>query len=342
MKIAVISDLHLDKRQYRTEDGAYNRFEQSGYIAFSQYIDIINKHSPDILLWAGDMFETANPSVLAISKMQAGLDRINVPSLMVLGNHDFSFKNRETMCSSMQTVRGNIIKLAEYAVEYYHDEKEDILFVLLPFVYDKVENLNQLWQECEQLANIPAKTKILLTHGITETYGKQFPELSSKYDIPDNLINLFDVVFIGHIHTPFEYTSGKTLVISPGGLIDYQSHESHTGVVFYNTKTKKLKREIIDTPHIIKVELDETNINSFLSNVGRYIYNITYTGNVDCIDNDIYIQAKNTAVNISLTTSTSSEETNPVEKELDFYKWIELNYPDKKDLFNKAKESLVE
>ena len=67
MKLAIISDLHIGKRQYRTDENNYNAFEWIGYRALAENVEIIKQENPDLIINAGDTFETPNPSVLAMT-----------------------------------------------------------------------------------------------------------------------------------------------------------------------------------------------------------------------------------------------------------------------------------
>lgn len=347
MKLAIISDLHLGKKMYRTEDGFINKFEKIGYDVFDKNIDIILAEKPDILIYGGDIFDVPNPSILALEKFRAGLARLkDIPSLIILGNHDFNFSNKNNECSSVNTMLSgngkNILKFADYNVEHYI--QDNVLFVLAPYVHDKDEAIENIWSQCRELVTqYPNYTKILITHGITEDYMSRFPEFKEKFVVPDSLVRCFDTVFIGHIHTPFEYTDENTLVVSPGGLIDYQAKESKTGVCIYDTDTKVLERKIVDTPHIIKRTVDEKSLNEILAHAGEYIYNLTFVGDISAIDNDLFTKAKARAVNLvlSLETEEKAEDTDSTniedKKHSTFFEWVAERYPDKIDIFKEAK-----
>lgn len=346
MRLAILSDLHLGAKKYRTEESSINKFEKAGYDIFNQAINKIIDYNPDLLLFCGDIFETPNPSILALSKFRRGLFRLkNILSLILLGNHDFSFTNRATGCSSVkaiiQNAGFNIGKFAEYDVDYYM--KDNHLFILLPYVYDKPDKLEQLWTKCIEICNqFPSAKKILVTHGTSEHYTISKPEYKDRYIIPDKFLRNFDVVFIGHIHQPFHYTDNKTLVISPGALIDYQADGCYTGPLFFDTDTNEFYREILDSPHIIKKTLNPNTVNNFLKNVGPYIYKIEYDGDISAIDNDLFIAAKNKAINMTFTLATDDLSQDSTIAKLDsFYSWVTTNYPDKLALFREAQQELA-
>ena len=160
--------------------------------------------------------------------------------------------------------------------------------------------------------------------------------------LSDDLITLFDLVIIGHIHTPYNYYQGKTLVISPGAMIDYQAYVDRTGPIILDTDTMKFEKIPVKTPHIIKKKCTSKDINEVLKNITEDIYQISYEGNVDDIDNDLFINAKTKAVNLVIDVIKHEEEsTTPVETlTLNIYDWVKDKYPDYNDIFVKAKEAL--
>lgn len=340
MKLAIYSDIHLGKRQYRTDENNYNKFEWIGYRAFKENINIIRKEKPDLLINAGDTFETPNPSVLAITNYVNGISKLNdIPTMTILGNHDFSFANMDNSCSAVSIVEHTYF--ADYKIKTV--ELDNILFVMMPYIYGKTEVIKNYLNECiEVTKKSNCSKKILVTHGVTEKYYKD-SFISDPIMLSDELIELFNLVIIGHIHTPFNYYQNKTLVLSPGAMIDYQAYEDRTGPIIIDTDTMKFKKILVKTPHIIKVSCTDKDINSYLANATEDIYKITYDGDINAIDNDLFIKAKNIAVNLVIDIVKHDEEVveeNNSSLVLNIYDWINSNYPDYKDIFSKAKEAI--
>ena len=157
-------------------------------------------------------------------------------------------------------------------------------------------------------------------------------------------VELYDLVIIGHIHTPFAYKQKKTLVISPGSMVDYQAYEDRTGPFFLDTNDiDNYYRKLIKSPHIIKLSCNAENINQKLELVDENIYHISYTGDTELINNDLFIKAKNKAVNLVIDVvkqEESVDEDKKTELSLNIYKWIAQNYPDYTEVFTKAKEAM--
>lgn len=340
MKLAIVSDLHVGKKQYRTDENNYNKYEQIGYRALRDYLNIIKKEKPDLVINAGDTFETANPSVLAMTNYFNFMRQLEkFPTMTILGNHDFNFANRRSGCSAVGMIEHTYF--ADYKIKSI--ELDDTLFVLMPYIYDTAENISQYLKECEESASSSTcSKKILITHGVTERYYKN-SLISDPIMLSDHLVSLFDLVIIGHIHTPYNYFQGKTLVISPGAMIDYQAYEDRTGPIILDTETMKFEKIKVKTPHIIKKNCTDKDINSLLANVTEDIYHISYEGNVDSIDNDLFIAAKNKAVNLVIDVIKKEEEVEDAKStlSLNIYDWVAQNYPDYSNTFTEAREAMM-
>lgn len=339
MKIAIWSDLHIGRRMYRTDETGYNKYEQLGYKALQDNVNAIRKEMPDLIINAGDVFETANPSVLALNHyFKAQRQLTSFPTMTILGNHDFAFANRRNNCSAAEIVPHTYF--ANYELKVV--ELNDIAFILMPYIYDTADNIQTYMNNCADLAkSSKCSKKILVTHGVTDRYFREH-FIDDPIKLSDDFIKLFDVVIIGHIHTPFEYKEGNTLVISPGAMIDYQAYVDRTGPVILDTDTMEYRRIRIKTPHIIKCNCNETDINDLLLNVGEDIYHIIYDGDPEAINNDLFIQAKNKAVNLTIEPVQHDEVVEEKVEEAkklmpDLYSWVATNYPDYTEHFEKAK-----
>lgn len=334
MRLAIIGDLHLGRTLYRTTPGEINRFEKVGYSVFNKNIDIILNSNIDYLIIAGDIFETANPSIVALNEFKKGMLRLkDIKTLIVLGNHDFSFKNKRYDCSSVQSaVEGlgcNIVSFADYSVKYHVDN--DYLFVLVPYVYDNRNKIDNFWDECKLICSrYTNKHKILITHGVTEYYVDSYPGFENEYvKVPNDITNIFDEVFIGHIHKPFEYRLNNCHVVSPGALINWMEYTNDTGPLIFDNG--KIERIHVDTPYTIRLDCNEKNINDKLKTIKEYIYKIKYFGNPNMIDNDLFINAKNTALNLIIDVENIElvvVNDNKQQNLSSILTWVKEKYPE--------------
>lgn len=344
MLIGLWSDLHNGKRMYRTDETGYNKYEQIGYRVMREYVKVFKKEKPKVIICAGDQFETANPTAIPLTHyIQAQQSLEDFITIDITGNHDFAFANRRNKCSAVGIAPHTYF--SDYELKLV--EIDDVAFILMPYIYDTVDNIQTYIANCRELVkttNCPKK--ILITHGVTDRYFREH-FVDDPIRLSDDFIQLFDVVVIGHIHTPFEYWEGKTLVISPGATIDYQAYEDRTGPVFLDTDTLDYRRVLIKSPHIVKKNCNEKNINKVLTDVTEDIYHIVFDGNPEVINNDLFIQAKNKAVNLVIEPVQHEDTGDNAEKVVEkktlmppLIPWVRQNYPDSTEHFEKAKENL--
>ena len=69
--------------------GFVNEMGVSSDLIFSQFIDEANKQKPDMVLFGGDIIDF--PSDANVAFLQSELDRLEVPYVFAMGNHDWTF-----------------------------------------------------------------------------------------------------------------------------------------------------------------------------------------------------------------------------------------------------------
>jgi DNA repair exonuclease SbcCD nuclease subunit len=205
MKMLHLADSHLGYSAYRkvTEEGI-NQREIDVYRAFTQCIDYAVKTKPDLVLHAGDLFDSVRPTNRAITVALQQILRLseeNIPFVVISGNHETP-KLKET---------GNIFTIFEHLDQVYpiysnryetvsFETKESKITVhaipqcQTPKEFD--ENLKKITIEKNVDFNV------LMAHGavagIKEFKMNEFNELF----IPvKNLRSDFDYIALGHYHT---------------------------------------------------------------------------------------------------------------------------------------------
>jgi exonuclease SbcD len=92
MRIIHLADTHLGYSAYRkaTEEGV-NQREVDVYDAFTQCIDYAIKTKPDVVLHAGDLFDSVRPTNRAITVAVQQILRLSkekIPFVVISGNHE--------------------------------------------------------------------------------------------------------------------------------------------------------------------------------------------------------------------------------------------------------------
>jgi exonuclease SbcD len=204
MRIVHLADTHLGYSAYRraTDDGI-NQREVDVYDAFTQCIDYALKIKPDLVLHAGDLFDSVRPTNRAITVAVQQLLRLSkedIPFVVISGNHETP-KLRET---------GNIFTIFEHLKNAYPIHNNRYETVSLP-IGDRTAMIHAIPQ-CQSPKEFDKNFKriiikedvnfnILVAHGavagIKEFKMNEFNELF----IPVKAIKQdFDYIGLGHYH----------------------------------------------------------------------------------------------------------------------------------------------
>lgn len=204
MKILHCADSHLGYTAYRkmTEEGV-NQREIDIYDAFTQCVDYAIETKPDLMLHAGDLFDSVRPTNRAITvalQQILRLSKENIPFVVISGNHETP-KLKET---------GNIFTIFEHLDHVYPIYKNRYESVSLK-IKDETVVIHAIPQ-CQNPEEFEVNFKkikvdknadfnILVAHGavagIKEFKMNEFNELF----IPvQNVTDDFDYVALGHYH----------------------------------------------------------------------------------------------------------------------------------------------
>lgn len=227
MKIGIISDLHLGKRNYGIIE-----LENDFYTQYHKNIQELIKNKVNTVIIAGDIFDTPKPSALAISQFQEGirqLNKKNINVLNIIGNH--------TMLQTPHYVPADELFTNEFDYQLLNENnkyiQDDIAIVGLP--YHNNNKLPELKEKIHKLAKEIKnyRLKILVLHQEFQEYCGFAGAKLSIHDIP---VQEFDIIICGHIHerksTLIDGT--KTFYIQPGSIERLNSSEALNE--FYNGK----------------------------------------------------------------------------------------------------------
>ncbi|VUT28082.1 MAG: DNA double-strand break repair protein Mre11 [Candidatus Syntrophoarchaeum sp. GoM_oil] len=258
MRILHLADTHIGYSAYRrvNSSSGLNQREVDVYDALEQFVDYaINTH-PDLILHAGDLFDSVRPTNRAISHvldLLLKLSKEEIPFVVISGNHETP-RLRET---------GSVFRLFEhiegvypvYAGEYEQIRFDDlgVLVHAIPHTQERIK------LELEKVEiNRDFKYNILMLHagvsGVSLFKQGVFNEEIIEYD---ELGGEFDYIALGHYHKAVHvggdaYYSGSTERLSfteagePKGFLELDL--GGDGVVRF----KKLDiREMLDLEPVV-------------------------------------------------------------------------------------------
>ena len=221
MKLIHLSDLHLGKRLNEFSLG-----EDQEYI-LNQILKIVEEEQPDAVVIAGDVYDTAIPSVEAVSMFDEFLVRLaglRKHIFVISGNHDsperiaFGSRLLEETGIHLSPVYGDSVESVTL-----EDEFGPVDFYLLPFVKpihvrrfypeDPTDTYTQALSTAVAHMNLDEhRRNVLVTHQfVTGASRSDSEEISvgGADNVDSAGFDHFDYVALGHIHSPQHCGSEK-------------------------------------------------------------------------------------------------------------------------------------
>ena len=201
MRLIHLSDTHLGRAEYGAHDPKLqiNQREADIYRAFAEVVDYILDSPPDLVIHAGDLFDSIRPSNRAMSEAFGQLYRLSdagIPTVIVAGNHS----------TPRDRSAGTIFDLFRY-IPHIHPvyggryEKiaiGDIAVHAIPHTYsdaDLADSIKRLSPDASHRYNVMATHAAV--RGVEEASWGEFKE---QVIPPAALDPAFDYIALGHYH----------------------------------------------------------------------------------------------------------------------------------------------
>lgn len=221
MKFIHTSDWHIGKSIHEVS------LLEDQRVVLSDFMQILDREKPDVLLIAGDLYDRAVPSKEAVNLLDEVFNEIitnkKIPILCIAGNHDSG--ERLEFASRILEKNGLYIE-GKYKKCVQKIELKDVFgpinFYLIPFAYVP-EVQNQHEEEIKSfddaykviLQNIQAsmnslERNVIMTHGfiISEIEGLEIEEsvrplsVGTTEYVDVSYFENFDYIALGHLHKP--------------------------------------------------------------------------------------------------------------------------------------------
>ena len=208
LKIGIISDAHLGKVQY----GLPER-ENDFYEAFEEACGKLAQEGIDVLLLAGDIFDSSRPLNRALFKFENAVSKIIETGTQVYaisGDHDFP--KRRDLPPMMLYRRLGITYL--WTKEKCVEAGDYVVCGIQNHPKSFKEKLVDALKEIDKtMAQKEGKTRILMLHQGLSNFSKYASEISLE-ELPRNI----DVYALGHLHSFIYKKLGDKLLVYPGSL----------------------------------------------------------------------------------------------------------------------------
>ena len=276
-RIFHLADTHIGYSAYRRLDEAtgLNQREVDTYDAFRQFVDYTIEKKPDLIVHAGDLFDSVRPTNRAISFVLNQLLRLSkagIPFVVIAGNHETP-RLKET---------GSVFSLFEhiphvhavYGNKYELVELDDLSVHAIPHC-DDIAGEKERMRLSNNDNGSSTRFKIALLHASVYGAGKQMflmdefnEQLISIHDLTD-----FDYLALGHYHgytriRDEAYYAGSTERFSfsevkeaKGFLEVILKGEGEREVIFHELST----RAMLDLEPVFCADLEEQEIRSAIT-----------------------------------------------------------------------------
>jgi DNA repair exonuclease SbcCD nuclease subunit len=226
MKLIHIADTHLGLAAFSRLDPetGMNLREKQIYDNFLSAIEVIIRQKPDVLVHAGDLFDTVKPKTRAYTTVLEALERLHaaeIPLVVIAGNHSM-VKTRYT-ASPYEVLKYHPSAVtAAYQFRYEHVEIGDTVFHLIPNML-RPEDYRTAYDEIELSGG---HCNVLVTHGLATAIRDKRLATVMEHELDNTILSdRFDYIALGHYHNQSQITdnawySGSTEYLTYGEIAD--------------------------------------------------------------------------------------------------------------------------
>ena len=249
MKILHVADTHLGYSAYRkVTEGGINQREIDVYNSFKQFVDYAIKSKPDLIIHAGDLFDSVRPNNRAITfaiKQIIRLSKEKIPFLVIAGNHEHP-KLKET---------GHIFSIfdhIEHVFPIYDSKFKTISFKiknqkLTVHAIPQCELKNQFNEELKKLK--PDNTSdynIFVSHGAVTGIKVFSMNEFNELIIPTEAISKnFDYIALGHFHK-YSKLANNAFYSGSTDRFTFTDASDKKGFIEFELTKGKLKQKLIE------------------------------------------------------------------------------------------------
>jgi len=252
VRFAHISDVHLGGwKQQPMQDLNFESFQMA--------MDICINKKLDFILIAGDLFDSAYPSIEILKKTFyefRKLKRANIPCFIIAGSHDYSVSGKTFL---------DVLEKAGFCTNVENYEEKQDLILLNPTIYKGVAIYGypgkKTGLEIPDLRRIklndsPGMFKIFMLHTTIDKAKGTLPIDSIETD----LLPHSDYYALGHLHIDFQYQN----FVYPGPVFpnNFQELEDLQQGSFYIVDTEmenSLQKIELKIKEIVSIEVHIKN-----------------------------------------------------------------------------------
>jgi len=265
MKFAHLGDCHLGSWRIP-------QLQQLNLDSFRKAIDTSIKESVDFVLIAGDLFDSAYPSIEILKEAFFELKRLKdagIPCFIIAGSHDFSVSGKTFL---------DVLERAGFCKNVYQVEERQDSLILNPTIFESVAIYGypgkKAGMEVEELRRVKLQTapgffKIFMLHtSIKGAVGSLPIDSVLESELPEA-----DYYALGHLH--IDYADGKFVYSGPIYPNNFQELEElkHGGFYIVEVKNSQMSYKKVDLK-IKEVEVIDLEIKNALTATEKILFEL--------------------------------------------------------------------
>lgn len=201
MRLFHIADTHLGLSQFNRLDpeSGMNLREKQMYDNFLSAIGRIIAGKPEVVIHAGDLFDTVKPKTRAYTTVLEALELLHaaeIPLVVIAGNHSMVKTRYTTSPFEVLTYHPGKIAAA-YSYRYERVEIGDTVFHLIPNML-RPEDYRTAYDQVELSGD---HHNVLVTHGLATAIKDKRLATVAEHELDTTILSEeFDYIALGHYH----------------------------------------------------------------------------------------------------------------------------------------------
>ena len=250
-KFAHLADVHLGGWKQQ-------QMQELNFQSFREAINVCIKEKVDFVIIAGDLFDSAYPSIEILKKAFAEFRRLyesKIPCFLVAGSHDYSVSGKTFL---------DVLEKAGFCKNLLMLEENERGIFLNPIIYKgiaiygypgkksslEIEDLKKI-----KLNDSPGMFKIFVLHTTIDKAKGSLPiDSISVSELPSA-----DYYALGHLHIDFQYEN----FVYPGPVFPNNFQELEDvqfgGMYIFDTSSKSMKKIELKLKEVVPVTIELNN-----------------------------------------------------------------------------------
>ena len=249
MKILHVADTHLGYSAYqKVTEGGINQREIDAYNSFKQFVDYAIKSKPDLIIHAGDLFDSVRPNNRAITfaiKQIIRFSKEKIHFLVIAGNHEHPKLKETGHIFSIFDHMDHVFPIynAKYKTKSFKIKNQKLTVHAIP----QCELKKQFNEELKKLKpDNTADYNVFVSHGAVTGIKVFSMNEFNELIIPAEAISKnFDYIALGHFHK-YSKLANNAFYSGSTERFTFTDASDKKGFIEFELSNGKLKQKFVD------------------------------------------------------------------------------------------------